>query len=344
MGPNPASSRKFEILHAIVKAYIESGEPIASRSIARLRTDQISPATVRNVMADLDDEGYLSQPHTSAGRVPTEKAFRSYINSLLATNRILTAELSRLRGELNGLDMDERVEKSSHLLTEMTRSVGIAAAIPTASQHLDQIELLSLGDTRVLMIVVTKDRTVRQRVVPLEERIPENELESIRNFVNRNFSGWTLSEIKGELNRRLEQESAAYDEILKNLAVLSGKGLLDLGMAPEIHLEGASNLLGVDFRLTREKMRDLFRALEEKKRLLNLLDRFLEHPEGELAVQVGLGEAHPSMRELSLIGLTVMLPSGLHAKVAVLGPMRMDYGRVMSAVLSVGRALETTGD
>jgi heat-inducible transcriptional repressor len=100
----------------------------------------------------------------------------------------------------------------------------------------------------------------------------------------------------------------------------------------------------MDFHLTREKMRDLFRALEEKKRLLNLFERFLEHPEGELAVQVGLGDAHPSMRELSLIGLSVVLPTGVHAKVAVLGPMRMDYGRVMSAVLSVGRALETAAD
>lgn len=344
MGPNSPSSRKFEILHAIVKAYIETGEPVASRSVARLRTDQISPATVRNVMADLEDEGYLSQPHTSAGRVPTEKAFRSYINSLLSTNRVLTAELSRLRGEFNGLDMEGRVERTSHLLTEMTRSVGIAAAIPTASQHLDQIELLSLGDTRVLMIVVTKDRTVRQRVVPLEDRLAESELESIRNYVNRNFSGWTLLEIRAELNRRLEQESAAYDEVLKKVMVLNKKGLLDLGMAPEIHLEGASNLVGMDFHLTREKMQELFRALEEKKRLLHILERFLEHPEGELAVQVGLGDAHPSMKELSLIGLSVMLPTGVHAKVAVLGPMRMDYGRVMSAVLSVGRALETAAD
>ena len=162
MGPSSASARKFEILHAIVKAYIETGEPVASRSVARARRDNLSAASVRNVMADLCDEGYLAQPHTSAGRIPTEKAFRSYINSLLATNRVLTAELSRVRNELGRMDTIEgRMERSSHILTEMTHSVGIAAAIPTASQHLDQIELLSLGDRRVLMIVVTKDRTGR---------------------------------------------------------------------------------------------------------------------------------------------------------------------------------------
>lgn len=344
MGPSSAVARKLEILHAIVKAYIESGEPVASRSVSRARKDNLSPASIRNVMADLCDEGYLSQPHTSAGRVPTEKAFRSYINSLLHTNRLLTAELSRVRAELSRADtMEARVERTSHILTEMTRGVGIAAAIPTVSQQLDQIELLSLGERQVLMIVVTKDRTVRQKVVTLDEPVRQSELESIRNYVNGSFSGWLLSEVQAELNRRLQQESAAYDEILSKLTLLNDKGLLDIGLAPEIHLEGTSNLVGLDLHLTRERMRELFRALEEKKRLLQLLDRFLEKGQGELAVQVGLGDAHPSMGELSLIGLTVELPSGMCAKLAVLGPTRMDYGRVLSAVLNVGQALQSSG-
>ena len=234
------------------------------------------------------------------------------------------------------------MERTSHILTEMSRGVGIVAAIPTTTQQLDQIELLSLGERRVLMIMVTRDRTVRQKVVMLDEQVSEQELESIRNYVNRSFGGWLLSEVQAELNRRLRQESAAYDAILSKLTLLNDKGLLDIGCSPEIHLEGASNLVGLDLHLTREKMRELFRALEEKKKLLQLLDRFLECGEGELAVQVGLGDAHPSMGELSLIGLTVVLPSGMCAKVAVLGPTRMDYGRVLSAVLNVGQALQAS--
>ena len=148
--------------------------------------------------------------------------------------------------------------------------------------------------------------------------------------------------MQAELNRRLEQESAAYDAILCTLTLLNDKGLLDIGLAPEIHLEGASNLVGLDLHLTRERMRELFHALEEKKRLLQLLDRFLERGENELAIQVGLSEAHPSMGELSLIGFSVVLPTGMQAKVAVLGPTRMDYSRVLSAVLHVGQALRTS--
>ena len=145
----------------------------------------------------------------------------------------------------------------------------------------------------------------------------------------------------GALRHRLEQQSAAYDSILKKLAVLYTKGLLDIEVSPEVYLEGASNLVGLDLHLTREKMRELFRALEEKKRILHLLDRFLEQSGGEVMVQVGLGEAHPSMRELSLIGVAVALNGGVCAKIAVLGPMRMNYEKAISAVLHMGQAFQS---
>ncbi len=333
--------REQDILHSIVESYIQTGEPVASRTIARRRTDNLSAATIRNVMADLCDEGYLSQPHTSAGRVPTEKAFRSYVQSL-ARARPLANELHRLRTELSQVNtMEGRVERSSHMLTEMTRSIGITAAIPTSSQTLDQIELIGLAGQRVLMVVVTRDHIVRNRVVSVDELLSQDDLTSIRNYINRNFSGWMLSEIHAELRQRLEQQSAAYDALLKRLTMLYSKGLLDVEMAPEIHLEGASNLVGLDLHLTREKLRELFHMLEEKKRILQLLDRFLEQPGGEVAVQVGLADVHPSLRELSLIGVSISLGGGLAAKIAVLGPMRMNYGKAMSAVYHVGQAFRT---
>src|SRR5689334_6609207 len=334
-------TRHVDILHSIVESYIQTGEPVASRTVSRYRKDRLSPASIRNVMADLCDDGYLSQPHTSAGRVPTEKAFRSYVQTL-ARGRVLVTELQRLRGELGQIaTMEGRVEHSSHMLTEMTQSIGIAAAIPTSSQVLDQIELISLADHRVLMVVATRDRMVRNRVVSLDEPVSQDELISIRNYINRNFSGWALSEVHAELQKRLEQESAAYDFVLKKLTLLYAKGLLDIGLSPAIHLEGAINLVGLDVHLTREKMRELFRALEEKKKILLLLDRFLEQPLGEVAIQVGLGDANPSMRELSLIGVQVALHGGLSAKIAVLGPMRMNYERVISAVMHMGHAFRT---
>ncbi|HTS62381.1 MAG TPA: heat-inducible transcriptional repressor HrcA [Candidatus Acidoferrales bacterium] len=336
----PLNHRYREILSAIVRAYIETGEPVGSRTISRRRQDSLSPASVRNVMADLADEGYLSQPHTSAGRVPTDKAFRLYVSALTA-NRVSTLEAERVANELRYLDtVGARMERSSSILTELTHNVGIAAAMPELAQELDQIQLIPLSDRRVLMVLVTRDHMVRNRVVTLEEPVSPVELNSICNYVNRNFAGWQLGQARRELLRRLAEERELYDEVLRKLARLYQKGLLEVDMSPELHMDGASNLLGLDLHLTREKLRELFHALEEKQRVIELLDRFLEMPAGQLTVRVGLEEAHPAMKDLALIGITIRMPSGLPAKVAVLGPMRMHYERVMAAVLETGRALE----
>jgi heat-inducible transcriptional repressor len=344
MQPDDAlTGRTQEILNSIVRAYIETGEPVGSRTVSKRRKDGLSPASIRNAMADLADEGYLSQPHTSAGRLPTEKAFRFYVRSL-AADRIPTAAAQRVRAELSEVDtMEARVERCSRILTELTRNVGIAAALSTGGQVLDQIELLALSDARVLMILVTRDRMVRNRVVMLGEPVTQDELTNIRNYVNRNFSGWTLREARLELLRRMEMERAAYDAVMRKLSVLYQKGLLQADSQPEVHLEGASNLVGIDLHLTREKMRDLLRALEEKQRLVELLDHFLEEMPGGVQVRVGLEEAHPVMKELALIGVTLALPGGLTAKIAVLGPMRMQYEKVMGAVLHIGREFVDVG-
>src|SRR5579863_6338983 len=303
--------RSRQLLHEIVEAYIHTGEPVASRAVAG--TSRLSGASIRNIMADLDEQGYLSQPHTSAGRVPTEKAFRSYVESL-SLRRLAAVEIERLRSEFGRLDtVEQRIECTSRMLTEMTHGVGLAAAIPREKAALDQVELIALPDRRVLMVVITRDRQVRNRVVTLDEAVSADELITIRNYINRNFSGWALEDVRRELAGRLAQAEATYDQILQKLTLLYAKGLLDVGPAPEVHMDGASNLVGLDLHLTKEKMRELFRTLEEKKRILDLLDRFLEQPAGEIGVHVGLGEIHPSMRELSLIGVPVALAGGLSA-------------------------------
>lgn len=336
----PASKRAREILCSIVLEYIETGEPVASQTIARRRKHNLSAASIRNVMAELTDAGYLSQPHTSAGRVPTEKAFRHYARTVNA-RRGRPGEAERLRAELSELHtIAERMERASHILTELTRNVGIAVALPSTGQLLDQIELVSLGDRRVLIIVVTQDHVAHERVVALGEPISPEELASIRNYVNRNFSGWTLNDARRELVRRLAEERVLFEDVMRKLSLLYQKGLLEVDSSPELHMEGASNLVGLDSHITGERLRELLRALEEKKRVIELLDRFLEQSGGELTVHVGLGDVHPAMKELALIGLSFSMPAGLGVKVAVLGPMRMRYDVAMSAVLQTGRALE----
>ena len=201
--------RTEQILCSIVKSYIDTGEPVASLEIARLRRHQLSAASIRNVMAELAAEGYLHQSHASAGRIPTGKAFELFVDNL----------------------PDRRVEQCSQVLTEMTQSVALTAAIPTAAQKLNQVELVSLGGARVLMIVVTDDKVVRDQVVTLDQPIAAAELVPIRNYINLEFSGWLISEIQPEIARRLEQTSAQYHLILRQLMLLYERGILAPGLA-----------------------------------------------------------------------------------------------------------------
>ena len=335
------SAREREIVNLIVCAYIETGEPVGSRTISRMRHLSLSPATIRNVMADLADDGFLAQPHTSAGRVPTDKAFRSFASSVSA-KPLSSPERDRIFSQMNSAEsLDEQVSAASRILTEMTQNVGIAAALPASSQELEHLELIGLSGKRVLMILATRDKMVSNRVVTLDRDLPQDELTRLRNYVNIEFAGWTLERARAELLRRIDAERAAYDAFLQHLTLLCHKGLLVADRDPRVEMDGASYLVGLDLHLTRERMRDLFRALEEKKHVVAMLDRFLDASQGQVGIHVGLEEAHPAMRELTLIGVTIDLPSGVRARVAVLGPMRMHYERVFSAVHQIGKTFES---
>ncbi|MGH9674175.1 MAG: HrcA family transcriptional regulator, partial [Bryobacteraceae bacterium] len=264
--------RSQEILHSIVKSYIVSGQPVSSSRISRLKKHPVSPATVRNVMADLTGEGFLSQPHTSAGRVPTEKAFRSFVASLDTT--LAEDLLARMRQQLGEEEtLDGRLQRSSRMLRAMSHGMGIAAAIPAESQILDQIDFVSLGHGRVLVVLVTRDRMVRSPVVAVEEDITPEELNVMRNFVNQHFSGWALADVRRELQHRIEETKSLYHQVLRKLTLLYERGLLDLGLTPEVHMDGASNLLAAGIQTTGEELRETFEALEQKARVLELLER-----------------------------------------------------------------------
>ncbi len=219
--------------------------------------------------------------------------------------------------------------------------MGIAAAIPALAQELDQIELVPLAEKPGSDDSGDARPYGAQPGGGADEPAAPDELLPFATTSIATSQAGSLGEARRELLRRMLEERELYDAEMRKLQVLCWNGLLDVDVSPEVHMEGASNLLGLDLRLTREKLRELLSALEEKKRVIELLDRFLDQPAGELEVHVGLERAHPAMKDLALIGMTVRLASGLPAKVAVLGPERMHYERVMAAVLQTSRALES---
>ncbi len=305
-----------------------------------MRSLALSPATIRNVMADLSDNGYLAQPHTSAGRIPTGKAFQDFAGTV-PSGPLPASDRQRILHQMqSGENLEERVAIASRVLTEITQNVGIAAALPASAQQLEHIELIALSGARVLIVIATRDLMVRHRVVTLDRDLKQDDLIQLRNYVNANFAGWTLEKARAELLRRIEEERALYDAMLQQLTLLCQKGLLVADQDPQLAMDGTSYLMGLDLHLTSERMRELFRALEEKKHVVALLDRFLDSPQGQIGIHIGLADAHPLMGDLTLIGVTVDLPSGVRTRIAVLGPMRMHYEKVIPAVLQIGRTFE----
>jgi heat-inducible transcriptional repressor len=338
---NGLAPRNREILRSVVQAYIETGEPVASQAVVRRSKVTWSPATIRNVMAELDEQGLLQQPHTSAGRVPTRQAYEIYVQSLEHT-RVQSSEVRRLQTEFAGdMTTEARVERISRVLTTLTSNIGIAAAIPLSEELLQQVELIALSEQRVLFVLVGANKSPRNQVIQLERPITQDALVEIRNYLNAEFTGWKLSAVRLELERRLREERSTYNDLLIRLRELYERGMLAVSSEPEVHLEGTATLMGDEVHLTRSALRELFSTLEQKQRILQILDRFLEPPSGAVEIRVGLETLHPSMEELSLIGISLPMPGGLATRVAVLGPLRMQYPRVISAVAHVAHALRS---
>src|SRR6266436_8128268 len=212
----PAGSignREREILTAIVETYIATGEPVGSRVLSRSSREGLSPATIRNVMADLSDAGFLDQPHTSAGRVPSTEAYRYYVEQLSGETRLSHENESIIQDTLAGVtDVQEFMERTSHVLSLISRSVGVTVASSGPRNALEHVYFSRLGDQKVLAVVVTRSGVVRDRVLRLD--LPQADLDAAARFINGNFHGWTLEAVRSEIARRLEQERSEYDRLM----------------------------------------------------------------------------------------------------------------------------------
>ena len=299
----PGSSigeREREILTAIVETFIATGEPVGSRTLARSNREGLSPASIRNVMSDLADAGYLEQPHTSAGRVPSSDAYRYYVEQLTGKARLSTEDETIIQGSLQGVaDVQEFMERTSHVLSLISRNVGVAVAIGGPRNALEHVYFSRLGDQKVLAVVVTKSGVVRDRVLRLD--ISQADLDAAARFINENFRGWTVDAMRAELARRLEQERSEYDRLMTSVEQLYRQGALSADDGPQmVFVEGAANLVTTE--QDRQRLQEMLKTLEEKQKIVELLGAYLDAKQEAVRVVIGLDQALPSMRNLVLIG------------------------------------------
>ena len=334
MGSYELPERPRRLLATLVREYIETGEPVASQCLARESGLGVSSATVRSMLAQLEEGGFVLQPHTSAGRVPTDRGYRVFVDLLLEGRKrtrppAVVEHRLREQAERSPL-IDDLLASVSHLLSRAARHVGFAlSGNPVAV--LQRLEFVALGGSRVLVVVVSRGGQVTQKVVDAGEDVRPDDLVQAANYLNTEFAGLPLLEVREAVLARLQQERTLYDELLARALRLARSTLEELPSHHTFHVEGAASLLAGPAHegVSLATLRALVEMMEEKERLVHLLNQYIEGP--GLTIVIGAEHAAPDLRPFSLIAATEMDGSTVRT-VGVIGPTRMHYSRAISLV------------
>lgn len=335
MGSYELTHRSRRLLATLVREHIDTGEPVSSQVLAGRSGLGVSSATVRNVVAQLEEAGYVRQPHTSAGRVPTDRGYRFFVDLLLGSRRPgrLPASVEhelRQQAERSPL-LEDLLAGVSHVISKVSRHVGFALC-DTDGGVLQHIEFIPLAGPRVLVVVVSRGNQVTQKVIDAGEELRQDELAAAANYLNTEFAGLPLSAVRDAVIDRLQQERTLYDRLLARALRLANSTLELLPRQQAFSVEGASSL--VDAAVSHERvslatLRALLEMMEEKARLVRLLNRYIDGP--GLTVVIGAEHAAPDLRSLSLVASTSVDGPTVRT-VGVIGPTRMHYSRAIAVV------------
>ncbi|MGH9237926.1 MAG: heat-inducible transcriptional repressor HrcA [Vicinamibacterales bacterium] len=333
MGSFELSDRPRRVLATLVREYIETGEPVPSQMLARKSGLGVSSATVRNVLAQLEELGYVHQPHTSAGRVPTDRGYRVFVDLLLESRKPARPPFSvedEIRAQAGRSPMiDDLLISVSHVVSRAARYVGFALA-DNHGGILQRIEFVALGGSRVLVVVVSRGNQITQKVVDAGEEVRPVDLLQAANYLNTEFAGLRLADVREAVLARLQQERSLYDELLRRALRLAQQTLEELPGQPSFHVEGAAALLDdADDTVSRATLRALLEMMEEKERLVHLLNEYIDGP--GLTVVIGAEHAAPDLRSFSLIASTAVDGHATRT-IGVIGPTRMHYSRAITLV------------
>ncbi len=332
-------NRSREILKEVIRSFIDSGEPVGSRTIAKIYPEGLSAASIRNIMADLEEMGYLTQPHTSAGRVPTDRGYRYYVDSLLTgvelprSDRERVAEVVRRQGAL-----PEVLHEISRVISRLTHQVGFVVCPDHTRAVLKHIEFISLAPRRILAILVDKSGAIHNRVADTSEELSQEELDQVGRFLVAGYQGKTLPEIREALLEKMKEEKARFDTLLSRAISLGTQFLRAQEEADkQVYVQGTSNMLQQPDIVDMEEMRRIFETFEQKGRLVKILDEVVSS-EG-LRVIIGSEHSDPTLAHLALVASPYRVGEQSTGILGVLGPTRMEYSRAIALVDYISKLL-----
>ena len=336
---NPAlqERRNRQILADLVRTYIETGEPVSSRAISKRFEESLSTATIRNIMADLEDGGYLYQPHTSSGRVPTAAAYRFFAQEIASQATLTVEDRNWINREMSGANSAAEItERAGHVLAEVSRGVGIIVSPPLRRAVLEHARMWLLPDGRVVVVLISPGGNTRDKVLRPGRNFTQAELDATADFLNRNYAGWTLDAIRGDLLQKLATERERYETLAQSALTLCDPAMLSETSVQQIHVEGAAQFVGTPEFADQRHLRELLAAIEEKNRLVSVLNACIETPE-PVFVQIGIKEISQAGHNLALISAPYSGHDQVQGSLGVLGPTRIDYERAMTAVAYVAQ-------
>jgi heat-inducible transcriptional repressor len=334
-----AHDRSRRVLAALVREYITSGEPVPSSLLVTAAGLGVSSATVRNILARLEDEGFVQQPHTSAGRVPTDLGYRFYVDLLLESRRstrTASAVEARLRRDGSAVLIDFLLPQVSHVLSQASRSIGFAVRNTHEAAVFDRVEFIPLSASRVLVVIVARGGHVIQKVINVTETLDADELRQAARYLNAEFSGLPLNRARDAVRDRMDEERLLYDELMARAMRLATSTFADWPEDEMIFVDGASALASEAQGLTLGTLQALLQMIEEKQRLLRLLTEYIDGP--GLTVVIGAEHPDPNLRSFSLIASTYE-DGGATGTVGVIGPTRMRYSRAIDVVDGAAQAV-----
>jgi len=328
------TNRDRQVLIALIRQFIANGLPVGSKALAAQLPVQVSSATIRSVLGVLEEYGFLSQPHISAGRVPTEKAYRFYVDSVVSgarlspdTERYIDRSLSSGRHGLERLMVN-----ASRMLSEVSRNVGLVLAPALEEKLLEHVKFVNLPDHRVLVVIVSKPDVVENRVVHLDDEFTQAELDQAANFLNAEFHGWSLGTIRLEVFKRMEADKVLCDRLLRNVATLFMWGALSEEESGSLFVDGTAKILDSPEFEDVQKIKQLVKTLEEKAKLARILAACLQLPEAGVRILIGRENAEKQMQHCTLVVAPLHYRNRAVGALGVVGPMRMEYDRAIGTV------------
>lgn len=346
--PSSATStltpRARQLLRTLISRYISDGEPVGSQTLARHAGLDVSPATIRNILGDLEEQGLLSSPHTSAGRVPTAQGYRVFVDSLVQMRPPGEQEVTRLRSELaSGTGTQHLLGNASEMLSAMTHFVGMVSAPRREQFAFRHIDFVSLEPRRILAILVFADHEVQNRVIVPRRAYRPDELERVANYLNAHFAGRPLAEIRTRLLQELRSARAEMEQLLANSVELAGEALAPA--EDDVLLSGQTRLMGVQDLSDLDRLRELFELFASKREILQLLERTIQAP--GMRVFIGEESGLVPLQDVSLVTAPYVAGGQVLGVLGVIGPKRMAYDRVIPLVQTaaevLGEALQPPG-